>query len=67
LFQLKVKKCSQQWRDWVNSAKKKEELDKYITEIWSKVVEICKECFPPFLPKTKYAPWWSPKLNALRK
>jgi hypothetical protein len=23
--------------------------------------------FPPFLPKTKYAPWWSPNLNALRK
>jgi len=23
--------------------------------------------FPPFSPKTKYAPWWSRKLNALRK
>jgi len=29
--------------------------------------EIGKKCFPPFLPKTKYTPWWSPKLNAPRK
>jgi len=66
-FQLIVKKCSQQWRDWVNSAMTKEKLDKPITEIWSKLGEIGKECFPPFLPKTKYALWWSPKLNTLRK
>jgi hypothetical protein len=67
LFEVKVKQCSQQWRDWVNSATTKETLDKSITEIWSKLGEIGKECFPPFLPKTKYAPWWSPKLNALTK
>jgi polyhydroxyalkanoate synthesis regulator phasin len=50
-----------------NSATTKEKLDKSITEIWSKLGEISKECFPPFLPKTKYAPRWSPKLNTLRK
>jgi hypothetical protein len=22
---------------------------------------------PPFLPKAKYTPWWSPNLNALQK
>jgi len=33
LFQIKVKKCSQQWRDWVSSATAKGKLDKSITEI----------------------------------
>jgi hypothetical protein len=46
LFQLRDKKCSQQWRDWVNSATTKEKLDKSISEIWSKLGEIGKECFP---------------------
>jgi len=47
LIQLKVKKCSQQWKDWVNSDKTKEKLDKSITEIWSKLGEIGEECLPP--------------------
>jgi hypothetical protein len=67
MFRLKVKKCNQQWRDCVKSATTKEKLDKSITEIWSKLGEIGKECFPPILPKTKYAPRWSPKLKAIRK
>jgi len=45
-FQLKVKICSQQWRDWVNSATTKDKLDKSTTEIWSKLGEIGQECFP---------------------
>jgi hypothetical protein len=53
--------------DLVNRATTKEQLDKFITVIWSKLGEIIKKCFPPLLPKTKYAPWWSPELNALRK
>jgi len=53
--------------DWVNSATSKDKVGKSITEIWSKLGEIGQECFSPFLPKTKYAPWWSPNLNALRK
>jgi hypothetical protein len=52
LVQQKVKKCSQQWREWVNSATTKEKPDKSITEIWSELGETGKECFPPFLPKT---------------
>jgi hypothetical protein len=59
-FTLQVQQNSQQWTDLVNSARTQDELDKSITEIWSKLGEICKKCFPPFLPKTKYAPWRSP-------
>ena len=67
LFQTTVKNCSTQWRDWINSATTKEKLDNSITEIWNRLEEAGKDCFPPFLPKAKYTPWWSPKLNALRK
>jgi len=67
LFQQRVQHNSQQWTDLVNRATTKEQLDKSVTTIWSKLGLISKKCFPPFLPKTKYTPWWSPKLNALRK
>jgi len=53
--------------DLANSATTKEQLDKTITEIWYKLGEISKRRFPPFSPKIKYVPRWSPKLNALRK
>jgi hypothetical protein len=45
----------------------KEQLDTAITTIWDDLEDINKTCLPPFLQKTKYVPWWSPKLNALRK
>ena len=67
MFHQKTQQTGKQWTDLVNSAKTKEQLDKSITEIWYKLKEISKRCFPPFLPKTNYVPWWSPKLNALRK
>jgi len=67
LFQTMAEKCGIKWRDWINSAIIKEKLDNSITELWSNLGEAGKECFPPFLPKSKYAPWWSPNLNALRK
>ena len=50
LFELKVKQCSQQWREWVNSATTKETLGKSITGIWSKLGEIGK-VFPPIPTK----------------
>jgi len=67
LFHLKIQQNKQQWMDLVNSATTKEQVDKTITEIWYKLGEISKRCFPPFSPKIKYVPWWSPKLTALRK
>jgi len=67
LFQMIIRKSSNQWRDWINSATTKEELDTSSTKIWNKLDEAGKECFPPFLPKAKYAPWWSPNLNTPRK
>ena len=67
MFQTIIRKSSNQWRDWINSATTKEELNTSITKMWNKLDEAGKECFPPFLPKAKYAPWWSPNLKALRK
>jgi hypothetical protein len=66
-FTLQVQQNNQQWMDLVNSATTKEQLDEFITVIWSRLGDISKKCFPPYLPKTKHAPWWSPELNALRK
>jgi hypothetical protein len=66
-FQLKVLQHRQQWVDIINNTTTKENLDTAITTIWDDLGEINKTCFPPFLPKTKYFPWWSPKLNALKK
>jgi hypothetical protein len=67
LFQLKVLQFRQQWEDLISNSTTKKQLDTAITTIWDDLGEINKTCFPPFLPKTKYVPWWSPKLNALRK
>jgi len=67
IFHQKIQQTGKQWKDLVSSAKTKEQLDKSITEIWYKLKEISKSCFPPFLPKAKYPPRWSLKLNALRK
>ena len=38
-----------------------------VTEIWDKLKQISKMCFPTFKPKTIFVQWWTPKLNALRK
>jgi hypothetical protein len=35
--------------------------------IWDDVEEINKACFPPFSPKSKFAPWWSTKIYNFRK
>jgi hypothetical protein len=66
-YTLQVQQNNQQWTDLVNSTRRKDQLDKSITVIWSKLGEIYKKCFPQFLPKTKYAPWLYPELNTLRK
>ena len=66
LFQQRVQQNSQQWTDLVNRATtNNEQIDKSITIIWGELGEMSKKYFPPFLPKTKYTPWWSPKLNSL--
>lgn len=67
LFELKVKQCSQQWRDWVNGATTKETLDKAITEIWSKLGEISKECFPPFPTKNQFCSMVVTKVKHVKK
>jgi len=67
LFQLKVLQHRQQWVNLINNSTTKENLNTAITIIWDNLGKINKTCFAPFLPKTKYVPWWSPKLNALRK
>jgi len=56
MFHQKIQQTGKQWTDLVNSATTKEQLDKSITEIWYKLKEISKRCFPPFLPKTNYVP-----------
>jgi hypothetical protein len=66
-FQQIVSQSRQQWVDLVNNSAAKEQLDTAITTTWGDLGEISKRCFPPFSPKTKYVPWWSPKLNTLRK
>jgi len=66
LFQLKVLQL-RQWEDLINNSTTKEQLDTAITTIWDDLGEINKTCFPPFLPKTKYVPWWSPKLKRKAK
>jgi hypothetical protein len=45
----------------------KENLDSSITDNWNNLEEAAIVSFPPFLPKTKYVPWWSPNLNSLQK
>ena len=67
LFQQRVLQHSHQWEDHINNARTKFQLDTAISTIWEDLGNICCTCFPPFLPKTKYVPWWSPKLNSLRK
>jgi hypothetical protein len=66
-FQAKVKMWNTQWRDWIQDAKTKEELDKAITEIWNRLGEASREFFSPFRPKANYTAWWSPHLTTLRK
>jgi hypothetical protein len=66
-FQAKIKMWNTQWRDWIQDAKTKEEPDNAITEIWNRLGEASREYFPPFRPKAKYTPWWSPHLTTLRK
>jgi membrane-associated HD superfamily phosphohydrolase len=66
-FNQKIQKTGKKWSELINSATSKEQLDKSITEIWDKLKEISKRCFPPFQPKTKFTQWWSPNLNALRE
>jgi hypothetical protein len=46
---------------------KKEELDNAITEMWNRLGEAIRECFPPFRPKANYTSWWSPYITTLRK
>ena len=67
LDRLKIQQNKQQRTNFVNSGTAKEQLDKSITEVWCKLGEISKSYIPQFSPKTKYVPWWSPKLNVLRK
>jgi hypothetical protein len=57
-FQAKIKKCNTQRKDWIQDAKTKEELDNAISEIWNRLGEVSRECFPPFRPKANYTPWW---------
>ena len=67
LFYHGIQQNGRQWTDLVNGATTKEQLDIFIREIWYNLESISKRCFPPFLPKTKFVPWWSPKLKVLRK
>jgi hypothetical protein len=62
-----VLKHRRNWEDHINKAQTKEELDNAITTIWDNLEDICHTSFPTFLPKAKYVPWWTPKLNTLRK
>jgi hypothetical protein len=66
-FTRQVQQNNQHWTNLIDNATTKDLLDEHITVIWRKLGEINKECFPPFLPKLTYAPWWSPELNTLRK
>jgi hypothetical protein len=66
-FNQKIQQTGKQWTELVNSTTSKDQLDNLVTEIWDKLKEISKRCFPPFKPKTKFVQWWLPKLNTLRK
>jgi hypothetical protein len=66
LFQKNVTQHKQKWDDLVSTSATKE-LDTAITTIWNDLEGINKVCFPPFSPKFKYVPWWTPQLNTLRK
>ena len=67
LFQQRVLQQRHQWEDQINNAETKNQPDSAIATIWDNLGNICYKCFPAFLPKTKYVPSWSPKLNTLRK
>ena len=67
LFQQIVLQHRHQWEDLIKNAETKNQLDSVIATIWDNLGNICHTCFPPFLPIAKYVPWWSPKLNTLRK
>ena len=66
-FSQKITQHAQKWDDHLSKTATKEQLDSGIKTIWGDLEEINKTCFPPFQTKSKYAPWWSPKLNTLRK
>ena len=51
MFHQKIQQTGKQWIDFVNNTKTKEQLDKSITEIWYKLKEISKRCFPHFYQK----------------
>jgi hypothetical protein len=42
-FQAKVKIWNTQWRDWIQDAETKEELDNAVTEIWNRMGEASRE------------------------
>jgi hypothetical protein len=42
-FQAKIKMWNTQWRDWIQDAKTKEELENAITEIWNRMGEASRE------------------------
>jgi hypothetical protein len=51
-FQAKVKMWNTQWRDWIQDAKTKEELDKAITEMWNRHWgRQAESAFPPSNPR----------------
>ena len=47
-FQAKIKMWNRQWRDWIQDAKTKEELDNVITEIWDRLGGGKQRVFSPF-------------------
>ena len=67
LFYHEIQQKGQQWKDLVNRATTKEQLDLAVTEIGYKLEAISQRCLHPFIPKTKFVPWWTQKLKTLRK
>jgi hypothetical protein len=71
-FQAKYKMWNTKWRDWIQDAKTKEELDKAITEIWNKLGEASR-VFSPLLTQSKIqsmvvpTPYHTKKVNALKR
>ena len=66
-FKQGVLKHRRNWEDHINKAQTKEELDNALTTIWGNLEDICHTSLSTFLPKAKYVPCWSPKLNTLIK
>ena len=66
-FRQEVRHSGLQWIDRIRNSTTKEQLEDAVQLIWADLDLINRRCFPPFVPTTRYVPWWSSELQTIRQ